>query len=368
MYLSMIKFKLWIIIGALLAVASCAEKSVKDQEIDLINKVATWQMNNFPDTIAPKAGWVHAALYRGLIEWGEYQKSEEIDKFLISVGEDLDWGMLDRVYDADDLCIGQTYIRLYKRYNRAEMIEKVCDRVDFIIQNPLTGSLRTEKNKPYRDRWGWCDALFMGPPVYAQLYKLKGDEKYLDFCFSEFQVTCDSLYDRENHLFTRDLRFINDKEANGRKVFWSRGNGWVYSGLTFMLNDVPEWHVSYNYYLTLYKEMTDAIIACSDENGSWHASMFDLEAYPHPESSASGFFVHGLAWGINNNILDKNKYLPIVQKSWNTLKSHVDEDGKLGYVQPIGHAPKMISSEMTAPYGVGAFLLAATEITKLDHP
>ncbi|SHE80709.1 glycoside hydrolase family 88/105 protein [Dysgonomonas macrotermitis] len=351
----------------LITIVSCSEDTTRNKEIDLINKVAEWQIVHFPDTMAPEAGWVHAALYRGLIEWGEYQESKEIDSFLIQVGEDLNWGMLDRVYDADDLCIGQTYIRLYKRYNRPEMINKVVDRVNFIMANPMDGSLRTVKNKPNRDRWGWCDALFMAPPVYAQLYKLKLYEKYLDFCFSEFQVTCDSLYDKQKHLFIRDLRFTDAKEANGEKVFWSRGNGWVYSGLTFMLNDVPAWHVSYNYYLNLYKEMTDAIIACQDKNGSWHTSMSDLEAYPHPENSASGFFVHGLAWGINKGILDKDKYMPSVEKGWCALKSYVKEDGKLGYVQPIGHAPRTIDDEMTAPYGVGAFLLAATEVMKLNR-
>jgi len=355
------------IIVCLVVITACSKNTTRDKEVELINKVAEWQMAHFPDSMAPKAGWVHAALFRGLVEWGEYQQSEQIDRFLIQVGEELEWGMLDRIYDADDLCIGQTYIRLYKRYNSPEMIKKVVDRVHYIMDHPQDGSLRTEKNKPNRDRWGWCDALFMAPPVFAQLYRLKTAEEYLDFCFSEYQVTCDSLYDKQHCLFTRDLRFIDDKEANGEKVFWSRGNGWVYSGLTFMLNDVPVWHASYNYYLSLYQEMTDAVVASYDENGSWHASMLDQEAYPHPENSASGFFIHGLAWGINKGILDKGKYQPIVEKGWATLKSYINADGKLGYVQPIGHAPKMIDGEMTAPYGAGAFLLAATEVMKLNR-
>lgn len=275
--------------------------------------------------------------------------------------------MLDRVYDADDLCIGQTYIKLYERHKKPEMIKAVVDRVQFIMDHPLNESLRTVNNKPNRERWGWCDALFMAPPVYAQLYKLNKDKKFLDFCFSEYKVTCDSLYNKNEHLFIRDLRFINAKEDNGKPLFWSRGNGWVYSGLTFMLNNVPKSHPSYNYYLNLYKEMSETIIKCYDKNGSWHASMFDLDSYPQPENSASGFFVHGLAWGINKGILDKKKYKPIVYKTWNALKSHVNEDGKLGYVQSIGHAPKAVTKDSAAPYGVGAFLLAATEVMKLSN-
>lgn len=172
----------------LVAITSCNKDTVRDQEIALVDRVAQWQMEHFPDSMAPEAGWVHAAFYRGLNEWGEYQHKAETDSFLLRVGKDLNWGLLDRIYDADDLCIGQTYINLYKRYQNPEMIKQVVDRVHYIMECPPQGSLRTEKNKPNRDRWGWCDALFMAPPVYAQLYQLQKEEKYLDFCFSEYQV------------------------------------------------------------------------------------------------------------------------------------------------------------------------------------
>lgn len=336
-----------------------------DKDTEIANSVARWQMKHFPDSSGPEAGWVHAAFYRGLIEWGEHTKSAEVDSFLMNVGRNLGWGMLERVYDADDLCIGQTYIRLFNRYGKPEMTAKVKQRMDYVMANPQTESLRTPKNKPNRDRWGWCDALFMAPPVYAQMYKLTGDKKYLDFCHNEFRVTTDSLFDKKHGLYTRDLRFINDREANGNKVFWSRGNGWVYAGLTFMLNDVPKSHPSYKYYLDLYRRMTPAVAKCADKNGSWHAAMLDLDTYAAPENSASAFFVYGLAYGINRGLIDAKTYRPLVEKAWATLKSHVAPDGKLGYVQPIGHAPLEVNASMSAPYGVGAFLLAAVEMQKM---
>lgn len=197
------------------------------------------------------------------------------------------------------------------------------------------------------------------------MYKLTGDKKYLDFCHNEFRVTTDSLFDKKHGLYTRDLRFINDREANGNKVFWSRGNGWVYAGLTFMLNDVPKSHPSYKYYLDLYRRMTPAVAKCADKNGSWHAAMLDLDTYAAPENSASAFFVYGLAYGINRGLIDAKTYRPLVEKAWATLKSHVAPDGKLGYVQPIGHAPLEVNASMSAPYGVGAFLLAAVEMQKM---
>lgn len=43
----------------------------------------------------------------------------------------------------------------------------------------------------------------------------------------------------------------------------------------------------------------------------------------------------------------------------------IHENGKLGWVQPIGQDPKKVTKDMTATFGVGAFLLAATEMYKL---
>lgn len=349
---------------AVIVLASCKSPYFSTSDKRTADKVANWQMQNMIDTL-PKVGWVNAALYRGMVEWADANKSEPIYNFLLQVGEDQKWDMLERVYDGDDLCIGQTYFRLYDKYHREEMISKVKDRVDFIMAHPDTNALITKDGKYYRNRWGWCDALYMAPPVYARLYQKTGDQKYLDFCFAEYKVTTDSLYDRKHHLFYRDLRLVANRDANGQKIFWGRGNGWVYAGLAFLLQTVPTTHPSYQYYRNLYVEMTGAIINSQDSKGSWHTSLLDAITYPQPENSASAFFVYGLTWGLNNNILTGKEHYNAVMKGWKALQSHVDQNGKLGFVQPIGHAPRDITADMSAPYGVGAYLLAATELQKL---
>lgn len=351
----------------LAATTSCKTTYFTTKDKKTVDKVAEWQMQHFPDSSGPELGWVHAAMYRGLVEWADLTNSKSIYDFLLQVGEKQKWDMLERVYDADDLCVGQTYFRLYDKYGNEEMIRKVKQRVDAVIANPDTQPLITAQGKYHRNRWGWCDALFMAPPVYARLYQKTGDEKYLDFCFSEFKVTTDSLYDRKEKLFYRDLRLVNNRSSKGEKIFWGRGNGWVYAGLAFMLQTVPPAHPSYQYYRNLYLEMTEAIVKSQDQQGAWHSSLFEPEVYPHPENSASGFFVFGLSWGLNNGVLSDPAHRHAALAGWKALQKHVDKHGKLGYIQPIGHAPLNITSEMTAPYGVGAYLLAATEISKMNQ-
>ncbi|HEX7905414.1 MAG TPA: glycoside hydrolase family 88 protein [Chitinophagaceae bacterium] len=346
---------------------SCKTSYFTAKDKKTANKVAAWQIQHFSDTIAPKVGWVHAAMCRGMVEWAAATQSASVYNFLLQIGEEQQWGMLERVYDGDDLCIGQTYFRLYDKYKNAEMIRKVTERVDYVIAHPDTNALITDQGKYYRNRWGWCDALFMAPPVYARLYQQTGDKKYLDFCFAEYKVTTDSLYDRKAHLFYRDLRLVNNRDSKGEKIFWGRGNGWVYAGLALLLQTVPQTHPSYQYYRNLYLEMTEAIVKCQDKLGSWHSSLFDVETYAQPENSSSGFFVFGLSWGLNNGILSDPAHRYAALTGWKALQKYVDKNGKLGFVQPIGHAPLNITLDMTAPYGVGAYLLAATEISKMKQ-
>lgn len=99
----------------------------------------------------------------------------------------------------------------------------------------------------------------------------------------------------------------------------------------------------------------------------WHASLLDPESFPNPETSSSGFFLYALAYGINSGLLDRAKYLPVVLKGWEALEKAVFPDGKLGWVQPVGLDPQKITMEMTDVYGVGAFLMAGSEIYKLGE-
>jgi rhamnogalacturonyl hydrolase YesR len=334
----------------------------------LIDKVAHWQITHLTDTF-PNNHWTRAALYRGMVEWAEHSGSQSIYDFLVKVGESCNWNLLPRVYDADDLCMSQTYLRLYKKYKNPKMLENPLQRVLSVISKPMTMGLDVApKGKYNRERWGWCDALFMAPPVYAQLAEITNDPRLLDFAFSEYKVTTDSLYNPLEKLFYRDLRWVGATESSGKKLFWGRGNGWVYASLPQMLALTPKTHSSYNYYLNLYLQMSEAILACQDNNGSWHTSMLDAKSYPEPENSASGFFVYGMAWGVNHGILKEKKYKDAAVKGWAALKKYVDAEGKLGYVQPIGHAPfKNLTAEMTATYGVGAFLLAGAEMYQVKR-
>ena len=155
------------------------------------------------------------------------------------------------------------------------------------------------------------------------------------------------------------------KSENGKKIFWSRGNGWVFGGLALILDAMPQDYEHRPFYLNLYKEMATKIKDLQHEDGLWRTSLLSPESYNHGEVSGSGFYTFGMAYGINNGILDKAEYTPVVEKAWDALRGCQHEDGMIGWVQNIGASPEPASEDSWQNYGTGAYLLAGSEVLKM---
>lgn len=225
-----------------------------------------------------------------------------------------------------------------------------------------------QMSTPENDYWWWADGLYMVMPVMTKLYNITGEKIYLDKLNEYFTFAQDLMYDTDNHLFYRDAKYIypEHKSNNGFKDFWARGNGWVFAALAKVLNDLPLNDPHRDEYIGIYKDMAEALSESQHEDGYWTRSLLDPGHAPGPETSGTAFFTYGYLWGINNNLLDETSYLPVVQKSWMYLtQTALQENGRLGYVQPIGEKAipgQIVDCNSTADFGVGAFLLAASEM------
>ena len=139
----------------------------------------------------------------------------------------------------------------------------------------------------------------------------------------------------------------------------------VLGGLSEILQALPAKDKHRRFYEDLFVTLSARVAELQSKDGYWHASLLDPESYPSPETSATGFIVYALAYGINEGLLDKDKFTPVVVKGWQAMLDAVSAEGKLGYVQPIGADPRKVTREMTEVYGVGAFLLAGNQIYKM---
>jgi len=354
----------------LLSATSITQNLKKQEILEISQKVADWQISVFPENkyaqSEPK-GWITGAFYMGLFDFAELSKNDRYFDWLKKLFNRLHWQVADRMYHADDVCISQTYIDMFNKYSEEKMIIPTLARIDWVIDYPSLGSLNINYSIPSTyERWSWCDALFMAPGVYTRLYAYTGNEKYMVFADKEFKATYFHLFDKEENLFYRDSRYFDQKEANGKKIFWGRGNGWVIGGLSEILKTLPKSDTVYRpFYENLFKDLCERLAGLQCPDGFWHASLLDPNSYPSPETSATGFIVYGLAYGINQGYLSKEKFLPVVMKGWNALVSAVETNGKLGWVQPVGADPRKVTKDMTELYGTGAFLMAATEIYQL---
>lgn len=341
----------------------------KDVKI-ILRAVADWQIKT-PLTHEP-ADWTNAALYAGMAQWASIAGNDQYYEWLRGISEKAGWTYNPRKdplqrYHADDYCVGQTYIELYRKYKDRKMIEPMEAYLNKIMADPAKGDLKFEFTDKYAatQRWSWCDALFMGPTVWAKMANVTGNVKYLDFMYNEYRATTDYLYDKDEDLYFRDSNYFTRKEANGSNVFWGRGNGWVFAGLAIIITELPSGYEHKDYFVSIYKKMAARLLSLQSSDGFWHASLLDPASYPNPEMSATAFFVYGMAWGVNNGYLDKKTYLPAIIKGWKSMVTSVWPDGKVGFIQPIGADPKSVTREMTEVYGVGGFLMAGTEITKM---
>lgn len=347
-----------------------AQTFTKSDVRQSMRRVADWQIGHYNKAVYGDLNWVNATFYLGLVHWASIAKQDDKDdfyyKWLLRLGNRNYWQVDQRMYHADDICISQAYLYLYEKYKQKNMIIPTLARTEWVIDNPSTGSFELNYSKGSTlERWTWCDALFMAPPVYLKLYNITGDKKFIRFMDKEYKATYNFLFDKEEDLFYRDHRYFSMKEANGAKVFWGRGNGWVLGGLVEMLRELPAKSKYRPFYQELFQKISRRVAALQSNDGFWRASLLDPDSYPSPETSCSGFFVYALAYGINEGLLPKEEYLPAVEKGWAALLTTVEENGKLGYVQPIGADPKKVTRDMTEVYGPGAFLLAGTEIYRM---
>ena len=217
------------------------------------------------------------------------------------------------------------------------------------------------------DYWWWADALYMVMPVMTKMYKLTGDKKYLDKMYDNWQYANSIMYDEETGLYFRDGKYVfpKHKTNNGQKDFWARGDGWVLAAFAKVLKDLPKNNRHRKEYIKYYRRMAEAVAACQQDEGYWTRSMLDPDQAPGRETSGTALFCYGLQWGINNKILDKDKYQHIADRAWRYLsKIALQPDGTVGYVQPIGEKAipgQVVDQKSVTNFGTGAFLLAACE-------
>ncbi|RXG27184.1 glycoside hydrolase family 88/105 protein [Leeuwenhoekiella marinoflava] len=344
----------------------------KDSVLKIINSVNEHWQETHPEP--DFAFWHPAAYHTGNIEaykvtgnqefldyataWAEHNKwmgakSNDKSDWKSNYGE-----TDDHVLFGDWQIAFQTYIDLY-------ILEGSKDPAKIARAREV---MEYEMSTDKKDYWWWADGLYMVMPVMTKLYNVTGNELYLEK-LNEYLTYSDSIMlDEETGLYFRDAKYVypKHKSLNGKKDFWARGDGWVFAGLAKVIQDLPEGAIHKQKYIDRFKKMAVTLKDAQQPQGYWTRSILDPEHAPGPETSGTAFFTYAFLWGINNDVLDEETYVPVIEKSWEYLTEvALQEDGSVGYVQPIGEKAipgQVVDKNSTADFGVGAYLLAASEM------
>ncbi len=320
-----------------------------------VKKVADWQLAAAEPVFNKQ--WTFAALYDGLLAASKTTGDPKYREAVLHFAERSDWTLLDnRFPHADDQALGQAFLDLYLADRQPVRLANTKEIMDRLV---------VRADDPNKLLWWWCDALFMSPPVLSRMYTITHDRKYLDYMDHEWWLTSAELYNPQEHLFYRDSRFLTQKQANGKPLFWSRGNGWVMGGLVNVLQIMPADYPARAKYVEQFRQMAAVVAKIQSPDGLWRSGLLDPDSYELPEISGSAFFTYAIAYGINEHILDRKTYLPVVEKSWKGMLTHVYADGRLGSIQPIDGQPGKFKPSASYVYGVGGFLLAGSEMQRL---
>ncbi|UOB17773.1 glycoside hydrolase family 88/105 protein [Abyssalbus ytuae] len=317
----------------------------------------------------PSNIWTRAVYYEGLMALYKIHPKDIYYQYAYDWAEFHQWGFRggNTNRNADDYCAAQAYIDLYK----LDPDPKKLKNTRACIQKFLY--------TPQKDDWSWIDAIQMGMPIFAKLGMLENDERYFDKMYEMYMFTRNNhgdngLFNEKDGLWWRDGDFDPPyKEPNGEDCYWSRGNGWVMMALARVLDIIPKDEKHRKQYMEDFKKMAEALVPVQRKDGFWNVSLHDPENYGGKELSGTAMFVYGMTFGVNNGILNRDKYEPVIKKAWEAMiKESLHENGFLGYVQSTGKEPKdgqpLFYDKIPdfEDYGLGAFLLAGTEIYKMN--
>lgn len=345
---------------------------VATQIVDVARRVADWQLFSGRSWIMPTKEprvwksdeWGATALWAGVLELYKATHDQRYISALMAMGKSTEWKPQQPSFNADFHSIGQVYLDLYELNPNAKMIDPTRRLMDTMVARSEAPVLDVSEPGA-KAWWSWSDALFMSPPVLFRLTAVTGDRKYFDYADRHWWLVTDLLYDPDEQLMFRDVLARKNLSANGKKIFWSRGNGWVFASLARILPLIPKEAPNRPRYEKLFRDMAQRLVAIQGANGLWTPSLLDRGAFPQSETSGSAFFCYGLAWGLNHGLLNGLEYQRATEKAWAGLLDQVKPDGRLIGVQPVGSTPVAFDPETTDIFGVGAFLMAASEVKTL---
>lgn len=358
-----------------IALPAVAQTATQAEVLDAARNANDYFMAKYADPteptnvkkIRPSSLWTRAVYYEGLMAlYGIDPKNEYID-YTDRWAAFHKWTPRDgtSTRDADNQCCSQTYL------------DRFVMTGDSVMMRPTMENIRGQMAETKLGYWTWIDAIQMAMPVYAQMYKITGDKAYIDHAMDMYRWSRNEcgggLFNEADGLWWRDADYVPPyKEKDGKQCYWSRGNGWVLAALVRTMDQMKPRGKVYKELKKDFTAMCDALAKCQRKDGFWNVSLVSPATYGGKETSGTALFLYGISWGLRKGYLKESQFRPVADKAWKAIATEaLHRDGFLGYVQGTGKDPSAgqpVTYDKVPDFedfGVGCFLLGATEYYKL---
>lgn len=235
------------------------------------------------------------------------------------------------VHAADLDSIGTIGINMYEFYIRTQD-EALKTEIRYVMEclskNVFTKIPRLEDGTFCRRTVMWADDTYMSCPFLVRMGNLTGDAKYYEEVVRQFRNYTQCIFNEDQGLFAH-IYYVDEQRNN--RVPWGRGNGWVYLSFAEVLEHLPKDYPGRDELEAIWVRAVEGLITYQGENGRWHQVLNMPTSYE--ETSCTALFTMAIRKGIALGLLEKEKYLPIMQKAVNgLLRFSVDEGGNVAGV------------------------------------
>jgi unsaturated rhamnogalacturonyl hydrolase len=292
-------------------------------------------------------------------------------------------------YQLDNILLGRQLLLLYGVTRDPRYAKAATLLYDQLLHQPRTKSGGFWQKQSYPSQM-WLDGLYMAEPFYAQYAATFHHPEVFADVTRQFALIDEHTRDAKSGLLyhgwdeSKQERWAN-KQTGDSSQFWARAIGWAMMALVDTISYYPENDPGRRQLIAELKRDAAAVARYQDsKTGLWYQVMDRAGAKGnYLESSASCMFVYALAKGVRRGYLPRS-YLANAARGYSGIQSHFIQSGADGDVSLTGTAQAAglggdpyrdgsyayyISEKTTTddPKGVGAFLLAATEMENAQN-
>jgi unsaturated rhamnogalacturonyl hydrolase len=296
----------------------------------------TWPSGQAPTDIGPLAvtsfkshtgdaysgaGYAWTFTYFGSLQFSKLTSDTTNNSYLISHFDCSQQGPDNSsTATVDDRAFGDLPLEIFLENQSAQCKTLGMARAD-------TQWAKTNSDGITADARYWADDMYMITGLQVFGYRATKDLKYVNRSAQAMQIYFTKLQ-QSNGLFWH---------TQNSHAHWGRANGWVASGMTELLLELPA-GTARDAVMAGYKKQMDGLlplqITSGNDAGFWRQVLDLATTASYAERSCTAMFTYALVTGIKNGWLNDPKYVAAARNGWLALSKDAKGTGQLTNVCP----------------------------------